>query len=159
MHWVIVHDPPTGPADDEFLQDPSTASSGRKLITEIVGGSYAFFPGPLFFSSILSPLIEKLSSTPSTPSIGSHGLVVQDGKQRLRTRPLPDINFFGSDSPCRVLDGFIVEAILAKIALPVGWHLESQGHGPQVRDLTEKIHRRFGVTILQFTVGGAHAAQ
>ena len=56
MHWGTVHDP-TGPADDEFLQAPSTASSGRKLMTEILGGRYAFlFSGALFSSSInISP--------------------------------------------------------------------------------------------------------
>ena len=60
MHWpMAVHDPPTGPADDTFLQAPSTASSGRKLMAEIVGGSYGCFPGPLFFSSISSHLSRK----------------------------------------------------------------------------------------------------
>jgi hypothetical protein len=59
MHWPIaVHDPPTGPADELFLQAPSTASSGRKLMTEILGGSYAFF-GALISSSIHLPLIEE----------------------------------------------------------------------------------------------------
>ena len=127
-------------------------------MTEILGGSYACFPGPLFFSSIILPLSKSLFPAPTTTSMGRQGLVVQDGKQRLRARPFPDIDFLGSDSPCRILDGLIMEAILAKIALPVGWHLETQGHRPQVRDLTKKIHRRFRVTILQFAVGGAHAA-
>ncbi|HWZ80075.1 MAG TPA: hypothetical protein VNX87_26295 [Candidatus Sulfotelmatobacter sp.] len=34
---------PTGPDDDMFLHDPSTASSGRKLITETLGDSYGSF--------------------------------------------------------------------------------------------------------------------
>jgi hypothetical protein len=44
LHWPIAtQDPPTGPADDMFLHDPNTASSGRKLITETFGGSYGSF--------------------------------------------------------------------------------------------------------------------
>jgi len=97
MHWGTVHDP-TGPADDEFLQDPSTASSGRKLMTEIFGRSYACFSGALLSSSINSPSLKSLFPTSATTSMGSHGLVVQDGKQRLRARPFPNIDFLGSDS-------------------------------------------------------------
>jgi len=70
MHWgMAVHAPAcTGPADDALLQAPSTASSGRKLMTEILGGSYVSFPGPRFLSSIV-PLIESLSSTSATTSV------------------------------------------------------------------------------------------
>ena len=43
-HWpTAVQDPPTGPDDDEFLQAPSTASSGRKLMTDTRGDSYGSF--------------------------------------------------------------------------------------------------------------------
>jgi len=50
-----VHAVLPGPADDAFLQVPNTASSGRKLITEIRGGLYACFSESLFFSSKISP--------------------------------------------------------------------------------------------------------
>ena len=44
LHWLTAtQDPPTGPADDMFLHDPNTASSGRKLITETFGDSYGSF--------------------------------------------------------------------------------------------------------------------
>jgi len=56
MHGpTAVHAPLNGPADVVFLQAPSTASSGRKLMTEILGGSYGSFPGPRFLSSIVPP--------------------------------------------------------------------------------------------------------
>src|SRR5580700_5716379 len=38
-----MQDPPLGPADDELLQVPSTASSGRKPITDTRGDSYGSF--------------------------------------------------------------------------------------------------------------------
>src|SRR5882672_12778881 len=98
------------------------------------------FPDVCFPLPSISPSSKGRPSTSTTTSTGSHGLVVQDGKQRLRAGPFPDIDFLGSDSQRRILDGLIVEAILAKTALPVCWHLETQGHRPQMRDLTEEIN-------------------
>jgi hypothetical protein len=113
----------------------------------------------LLSSSINPPSSNSLSSTSTTTSAVSQGLVVQDGEQRLWATPFPDIDRFVSDSPCRILCGLVVESTLAKITLAVRWHLETQGHRPQVRNFTEKINRRFRVAILQFTVGRAHTAQ
>ena len=47
----------------------------------------------------------------------------------------------------------------AEIAFSVFRNLETQCDRAQVRDLTKKVDRRFRVAILQFSVGGAHAAQ
>ena len=137
-----LHDPmPTGPADELFLQDPSTASSGRKLMTEIFGGSYTWF-GEAFLSSSINPPSSKILSPASTTTpAGSRGLVIQDGKQHLRASPFPNIDFLVHDSLRRFLDGFVMKAILAKIAFPVCWHLEAQSHRPEVCDLTKKINR------------------
>lgn len=52
---------PTGPDIPEFLQWPSTASSGRKLITVTVGGSYFFMVGLPFVSSMKA--IPRISNT------------------------------------------------------------------------------------------------
>jgi hypothetical protein len=59
MHWGTVHDP-TGPADELFLQAPNTASCGRKLTTEILGGWHgSLLFGGLFSSSINLLRIER----------------------------------------------------------------------------------------------------
>ncbi len=82
IHWpTAVHDPPTGPADDTFLQAPSTASSGRKLMTEIRGGSYACFPGPLFLSSIILPSSKSYLPQPPQPPLAATGWLLRMGSR------------------------------------------------------------------------------
>src|SRR5215472_378218 len=161
MHGpTAVHDEATGPADDVFLHAPSTASSGRRLMTVTCGDSYGlFFSGAP--SSNTNPPTSRLRppSTSVATSVGSSGRVIQDGQQNLRAGPFAHIDFFRPDSVCRFLNRFIMSATRAEIAFSVRRHIETQCHRTQVRDFTEEVNRRFRVTILQFAIGGAHAAQ
>ena len=43
MQLRLVHEPLPGPVEAEILQFPRTASSGRRLMVTIFGGSYSFF--------------------------------------------------------------------------------------------------------------------
>lgn len=57
---------PTGPDMPEFLQWPSTASSGRKLITVTVGCSYFFLAGlPVASFMKAIPRISNIRGTSS----------------------------------------------------------------------------------------------
>lgn len=53
---TAVHDPPTGPADEDVLQFPNTASSGRRLIRTTFGASYVFSLGGTLGSSLIRSL-------------------------------------------------------------------------------------------------------
>ena len=58
----------TGPAVDGFLQCPSTASSGRKLITTSRGDSYIFRFAESLGSSVIRIALPPCSSLMGLPS-------------------------------------------------------------------------------------------
>jgi hypothetical protein len=72
----------TGPPDVIVLQFPSTASSGRKLITVSVGGTYGFFC-PEFFSSSLTRSLDVFRPADAFQWIFLHRIPLSETKLRI----------------------------------------------------------------------------
>jgi hypothetical protein len=101
---IVVQDPLTGPADDEVLQFPSTASSGRRLILTTFGASYGFSLCGALGSFLIKSLYfitsaKGLCSTPAAAtSARTRASIVQNRKKHRGAGPFADVDLFGNDS-------------------------------------------------------------
>ena len=110
------------------------------------------------YSFCLTSVVGLMMSTAPTSAYGRDGVVVEDW-EHLRPNPAIDVDFSGRNSPSRLHDGFILSATGTKITFPVRGSLYADNCGPEMSDMTKKLHRAFTISVLHFSVSRTHRAQ
>src|SRR5208282_6607566 len=97
------------------------------------------------------------STVPAT--IRCHDRIIQNWQDLLRAHPGVYINLLALNPSRGLAHFFIATATSTEFAIPVRGNLGADRGGAKVRNMTKKFHRAFAVTVLEFSVGGAHPAE
>jgi hypothetical protein len=113
----------TGPEVLPILQFPRTASSGRRLIANTLGGSYGFLGPGVLNCSLMQFSVTRRSTTTASSSRTS---LIKDQKWRFRLGPVFDVCFRGTDSFRGGAHAIMLSATGTKLAIAVPWDLNPQ---------------------------------
>src|SRR5271165_514142 len=160
----MIPQPGVGPPPEAFLQWPSTASSGRRLIVTSCGDSYGFLPSPGFDSRFIQTHLSSslvigsvIPTTPASPRC--HACIVQDRQNVLRPHPTLHIDFLIRNPARRFQHGLVLPPPGAEFAFPMRRNLSTNCCRSQMGHVAKELHRALPISVFQLAIRRAHGAQ